>query len=36
MNLSKAFDCISYDLLNVKLASYGFEEKALLYIYLYL
>ena len=35
-DLSKAFDCISHDLLIAKLAAYGFEKSALLMIYDYL
>jgi hypothetical protein len=36
MDLSKAFDCISHDLLIAKLSAYGFEKSALEYIYSYL
>ena len=36
MDLSKAFDCISHDLLIAKLHAYGFESTALKYIYSYL
>ena len=36
MDLSKAFDCIPYDLLIAKLSAYGFHEDALVYIYSYL
>ena len=35
-NLSKAFDCICYDLLIAKLNAYGFDKKALKLIYDYL
>ena len=35
-DLSKAFDCISHDLLIAKLAAYGFSDTALRYIYPYL
>ena len=36
MDLSKAFDCISHDLLIAKLSSYGFDMSALYYIHSYL
>ena len=36
MDLSKAFDCIRHDLLIAKLASYGFNKDALLYVLSYL
>ena len=35
-HLSKAFDCLSHDLLIAKLAAYGFEKSALLFVYDYL
>ena len=35
-DLSKAFDCLSHDLLIAKLEAYGFEKSALLFIYDYL
>ena len=36
MDLSKAFDCISHDLLLAKLHAYGFDKKCLKLIYSYL
>ena len=36
MDLSKAFDCIPYDLLIAKLHAYGFGEKTVTFIYSYL
>ena len=36
MDLSKAFDCIRHDLLIAKLYIYGFSQKAITFIYLYL
>ena len=36
MDLSKAFDCIPHELLLAKLSAYGFDNKALAYIYSYL
>ena len=35
-DLSKAFDCISHELLIAKLDSYGFDKQALMFIYDYL
>ena len=36
MDLSKAIDCISHDLLIAKLHAYGFSEKTVIFIYSYL
>ena len=36
MDLSKAFDCVSLDLLIAKLAAYSVDENLLMYIYSYL
>ena len=36
MDLSKAFDCISHDLLNAKLHAYGFDKPSLKLIHSYL
>ena len=36
MDLSKAFDCISHDLLIAKLHAYGFDKPSLKFIYSYL
>ena len=35
-DLSKAFDCISHDLLIAKLGAYGFDKPALMFVYDYL
>ena len=35
-DLSKAFDCISHDLLIAKLDSYGFDKTSLMFVYDYL
>ena len=35
-DLSKAFDCLNHDLLLAKLAAYGFEKSALLFMQDYL
>ena len=34
--LSKAYDCLSYELLIAKLHAYGFDERSLVLIYNYL
>ena len=36
MDLSKAYDCITHDLLIAKLAAYGFDHYSLLLIHSYL
>ena len=36
MDLSKAFDYISHDLLKAKLYAYGFSEKSVTFLYSYL
>ena len=36
MDLSKAFDCVPYDLLIAKLATHSVDENLLMYIYSYL
>ena len=36
MDLSKAFDCILHDLFIAKLQAYGFNKKALIFLYSYL
>ena len=35
-DLSKAFDCISHDLVIAKLSAYGFDQNSLNFIYNYL
>ena len=35
-DLSKAFDCLSHDLLIAKLEAYGFDKSALIFVYDYL
>ena len=36
MDLSKAYDCLSHDLLIAKMAAYGFSNKSLELLYSYL
>ena len=36
MDLSKAFECIPYDLLIAKLNAHGFDRKSLVFFYSYL
>ena len=36
IDLSKAFDCITHDLLRAKLYAYGFREKSAVFLYSYL
>ena len=36
MNLLKAFECVSHDLLLAKLAAYGIDDNLILYIHSYL